>query len=85
MVVESPEKGYMPLNDRAFEELRKRDMWRFSSPEQIGVEQDNENQRQRKKISESIRSDIRHTILEDRVQLNRLRNILQTHDLRPNK
>ena len=86
MIVESPEKTYMPLNDRVFEELRKRDLWRnFSSPEQMGVLQDNERDGQREKITQSIRSDIRHTILEDRVQLNRLRNILQTHDLRPNK
>lgn len=85
MVVESPEKGYMPLNDRVFEELRKRDMWRYSSPEQIGVEQDNERDRQREKITESIRSDFNSVIREDRVQLNRLRSILQNHDLRLNK
>lgn len=85
MVVESPEKGYMPLNDRVFEELRKRDMWRYSSPEQIQVEQDNEAERQREKITESIRSDWNSVIREDRVQLNRMRSILQTHDLRINK
>lgn len=85
MVVESPEKGYMPLNDRVFEELRKRDMWRYSSPEQIRVEQDNERDKQQEKITESIRGDWNSAIREDRVQLNRLRTILQTHDLRPNK
>lgn len=85
MVVESPHKGYMPLNDRVFEELRKRDMWRYSSPEQIGVEQDNERDKQREQIAASIRSDIRHAILEDRVQLNRARQLIQTHDLKLNK
>lgn len=85
MVVESPEKGYMPLNDRVFEELRKRDMWRYSSPEQIQVEQDNERDEQVAKIEKSIRDDWNSAIREDRPQLNRLRTILQTHDLRLNK
>ena len=85
MVVESPEKGYMPLNDRVFEELRKRDMWRYSSPEQIGVLQSNERDKQRADIEKSIRDDFNSIIREDRVQLNRLRSILQTHDTRINK
>ena len=85
MVVESPEKGYMPLNDRVFEELRRRDMWRYSSPEQIGLLQDNERDAQKEKITQSIRDDFNSIIREDRVQLNRLRSILQTHDTRINK
>jgi hypothetical protein len=86
MVVESPEKTYMPLNDRVFEELRKRDLWRnFTSPEQMGVLQDNERDKQRDAIEQSIRDDFNSIIREDRVQLNRLRSILQTHDLRTNK
>lgn len=85
MVVESPEKGYMPLNDRVFEELRKRDMWRYSSAEQLGVEQDNERDKQREDIKESIRDDVRHNILDHRVQLNRFRHLIATHDLRLNK
>lgn len=85
MVVETPEKGYMGLGDRVFEELRKRDMWRYSSPEQIQVEQDNERDEQKAKIEKSIRDDWNSAIREDRPQLNRLRTILQTHDLRLNK
>jgi hypothetical protein len=85
MVVETPEKGYMPLGDRVFEELRKRDMWRYSSPEQIQVLQDNERDEQNAKIEKSIRDDWNSAIREDRPQLNKLRTILQTHDLRLNK
>jgi hypothetical protein len=87
MIVQSPEGGYMPLGEHVFEELRKRDLWRqFDSAEHMGAVQSTQAEEQRDKIVADIRGDFNSMIREDRVQLNRFRHLIQTHDIgRPNR
>lgn len=87
MIVQSPDGKYMPLGEHVFEELRKRDLWRqFDSAEHMRDVQDKESDEQRAQIAESIRGDFNSMIREDRVQLNRFRHLIQTHDIgRPNR
>jgi len=85
LIVESPEREYMPLNERVYERLRAMDTWsQYKSADEWNEYTAAQRDSHKQRVEKSIRDDVRHIILDDKEQFKKIQTAIQMHDLRPN-
>lgn len=78
--------GYVPLTEQTLDKLRSMDMWKkYGSPEKMLAALEAEEQVQNDKIQRDQREDIEHCGKDGRVQLNKMKQLVETHNLTINK
>ena len=75
--IETPEGQYQPLCDEVIEWLKRRDMWE-KSLEQLARAMDDEEERQRAGIKDSIKSTFHDAAMDDKLQIKRAINFGDT-------
>ena len=86
MIVESPEGSYMPPNERVIQNLKSMDAWAKYGDGEAGLlrqraERENAKAEYDAKLQEAAKDNYKRAMLEDRVQLNKARHLIQQHDL----
>lgn len=85
LIVETAEHEFQTLNERVYERLHEMDTWaKARSGDELNEQMLVEREAGKAAIDKSIRSDVRHIILDNKEQFRKIQTAIQTHDLRPN-